>query len=195
MTAGGHLAPKKPTDCHSDRSAKLGRANMACQRRATAKNPYQGFLERVALAWGAGRTAHKSNRVRPPAGTGPERASSMSHNARFGFVLEYVTDIEAAKRFYVDVLGLEVERFDPTFVQFENFALAGDEPMSGTRDREIYWIVDDADAAFGDLSRKAEVSVPLRQMPFGKVFAIKDPEGQPQYFVEFARDRPSRPAS
>jgi catechol 2,3-dioxygenase-like lactoylglutathione lyase family enzyme len=118
----------------------------------------------------------------------------MSNNARFGFVLEYVADIEAARRFYVDELGLAVERSAPTFVQFANFAIASDESMSGTREPEIYWIVEHADAAFGDLSRKAEVSVPIRQMPFGKVFAIKDPEGQPQYFIEFAQDRPSRPA-
>lgn len=34
----------------------------------------------------------------------------MNSKAKFGFVLEYVTDIEATKRFYVEVLGLEVER-------------------------------------------------------------------------------------
>jgi len=36
----------------------------------------------------------------------------MSVRPRFGFVVEYVTDIEAAKRFYLDVMGLEVERYD-----------------------------------------------------------------------------------
>src|SRR5205823_11505546 len=33
-----------------------------------------------------------------------------STKARFGFPLEYVPDIHAAKRFFVDVLGLELER-------------------------------------------------------------------------------------
>ncbi len=28
----------------------------------------------------------------------------MTNKAKFGFVIEYVTDIEAAKRFYTDVL-------------------------------------------------------------------------------------------
>lgn len=117
----------------------------------------------------------------------------MSNKARFGFVLEYVTDIEAARRFYVEVLGLEVERYSPVFIQFNNFAIASDESLSGNRDPEIYWLVDDAEAAYKELSQKGEISVSLKQMPFGKVFAIKDPAGQPQYLIEFAKDRPSRP--
>jgi catechol 2,3-dioxygenase-like lactoylglutathione lyase family enzyme len=112
---------------------------------------------------------------------------------QFGFVLEYVSDVEAAKDFYVDVLGLEMERYHPAFVQFSHFAIANDESMSGTREPELYWLVNDAEAAFRDLSRTAEVSVPLKQMPFGKVFAIKGPGERPRFVLELARDRPSRP--
>ena len=122
----------------------------------------------------------------------------MTTRARFGFVLEYVSDLEAVKRFYVEVLGLEVEREHPVFVQFKDqagssFAIASDESLGGSRDPELYWLVDDAEAAFSDLSQKAEVSLPLQQMPFGKVFAIKDPAGQPQYLIQLAADRPSQP--
>ena len=116
----------------------------------------------------------------------------MATRPRFGFALEYVSDIEAVKRFYVDVLGLEVERDHPTFVQFANFAIASDESMGGRGEPELYWLVDDAEAAFSDLSQKADVSLPLQQMPFGKVFGIKDPAGRPCYLVELAQDRPSR---
>jgi predicted enzyme related to lactoylglutathione lyase len=119
----------------------------------------------------------------------------MLKKPRFAFVLEYVSDIEAARRFYEEVLGLQAERAAPTFVQFNNFAIAGDESLSGTRQPEIYWLVDDAEAAFQELSQKAEVAMPIRQMPFGKVFAIKDPSGQAQYLLEFARDRPSQPVT
>ena len=117
----------------------------------------------------------------------------MTNKSKFGFVLEYVTDMEAAKRFYVEVLGLEVERSSPTFVQFNNFAIASDESMSSTRERELYWVVVDAEAACHDFSQKAEVILPLKQMPFGRVFGIKDPAGQPLYLVEFAQNRPSQP--
>ena len=117
----------------------------------------------------------------------------MSNEPKFGFILEYVTDIEATKRFYVEILGLEVERYSPVFVQFKHFAIASDESMSGNRNSEVYWLVDDAEAAFNDFSQKAEVILPLKQLPFGKTFGIKDPAGQPLYLVEFAQNRPSQP--
>lgn len=116
----------------------------------------------------------------------------MMSKPKFGFFLEYVSDIEAAKRFYVDIFGLEVERTSPVFVQFKHFAIAGDESMTGTRDPEVYWVVENAEVSFQEFSQKAEIVMPLKQMPFGKVFGIKDPEGQVQYLIEFAQDRPSQ---
>jgi catechol 2,3-dioxygenase-like lactoylglutathione lyase family enzyme len=112
--------------------------------------------------------------------------------ARFGFALEYVKDIEAAKRFYVDVIGLEVKRQAPQFVEFEGFAIAGDQPMRSGKERELYWLVDDAEAAFDDARKNAHVTLPLKQLPFGKVFAIEGAAGQPCYLVQLAADRPSR---
>lgn len=118
----------------------------------------------------------------------------MTITPRFGFTIEYVTDVEAAKRFYVDVLGLRVEREHPVFVQFDHFAIAGDESMSGTDDPEQYWLVDDVEAAFRELSAGAAVTTPLKEMPFRKVFSVKNPAGRPCYLLEFAKDRPSRAA-
>ena len=111
---------------------------------------------------------------------------------QFGFVLEYVKDIEAAKRFYVEVLGLQMERYHPTFIQFSHFAVANDESMTGNRDPELYWLVDDAEAAFAVLGERADVSLPLKQMPYGKVFGIKNPDGRSCYLLELARERPSQ---
>jgi catechol 2,3-dioxygenase-like lactoylglutathione lyase family enzyme len=116
----------------------------------------------------------------------------MSLKPRFGFVLEYVTDIEAAKHFYIYVLGLEMELHHPTFVQFGTFAIVSDDSMTGNRDPELYWLVDDAEAAFRDLSQKTKVDAPLMEMPSGKVFSIKEPEGRSRYLLELARDRLSR---
>jgi catechol 2,3-dioxygenase-like lactoylglutathione lyase family enzyme len=121
----------------------------------------------------------------------------MATKPRFVFALEYVSDVEATKRFYVDVLGLAVERDSPTFVQFKdqaghNYAISSDEPVGGSRELELYWLVDDAEAAFRELSQKADVSLSLKQLPFGKVFGVKDPTGQPQYLLELAQNRPSR---
>jgi predicted enzyme related to lactoylglutathione lyase len=122
----------------------------------------------------------------------------MTTKLRFAFPLEYVTDIKATKRFYVEVLGLEVERDSPTFVQLKDqngrgYAIASDESIGGNRELELYWLVDDAEAASSELSQKTEITLPLRQLPFGKVFGIKAPDGQPQYLLEFGRNRPSQP--
>jgi catechol 2,3-dioxygenase-like lactoylglutathione lyase family enzyme len=112
---------------------------------------------------------------------------------RFGFVVVYVKDIAASKRFYADVLGLRVEREAPTFIQFEHFALAADERLTGGREPEIYWLVDDAEAAERELRGKATIDPPLAQKPFGKVFGVRDPDGGTRLLLEFARSRPSQP--
>lgn len=118
----------------------------------------------------------------------------------YGFILEYVSDIEASKQFFVDVMGLDVERDSPMFVQFKDkdgagFAIASDESIGGTDEREIYWVVDDAESTYRDLAKRAKVTVPLEQKPFGKVFGIADSAGQPHYVIEFAGDRPSQQVS
>ena len=116
----------------------------------------------------------------------------MSIAPTFAFALDYVSDIEASKRFYEEVLGLKAQRYDPTFVQFDRFAIASDASIGGANEPEIYWTVDDAEAALQELSAKTEISIPLRDLPFGKVFAVKDPSGRQRFLLEFARNRPSK---
>ncbi len=119
----------------------------------------------------------------------------MANKAQFGFVLEYVTNIETAKRFYEEVIGHKVERYAPSFVQFEHFAIANDASLSGSRDPEVYWLVDDAEEIYNELAPKSEVVFPLKQMPFGKVFGIKDPAGRSLFLLEFSQNRPSQAVS
>ncbi|HEX5163918.1 MAG TPA: VOC family protein [Thermomicrobiales bacterium] len=121
----------------------------------------------------------------------------MSTSATFGFVVEYVADIEATRRYLVETLGLTVAREAPTFVQFTDsngasFAIASDESMTGARDPELYWLVDDAEATHRDLATRTDITLPLTQKPFGTVFGVTDPAGQPHYLLELARNRPSR---
>ena len=111
---------------------------------------------------------------------------------RFGFVVEYVEDIATARRFYVEVLGLVVQREHPTFVQFESFALASDAPRDPTIREELYWLVDDAEAAAAGLAGRAEIVLALETTIFGKVFAVRDPDGRPRYLLELSANRPSR---
>jgi catechol 2,3-dioxygenase-like lactoylglutathione lyase family enzyme len=117
----------------------------------------------------------------------------MGTELKFGFAVVYVKDIPNAKRFYTESLNLKVEREAPNFVQFEHFAIASDEAL-GEGEPELYWLVDDADAAFRDIGAKAPVSRPLETKPFGKVFGIRDPDGGTRFVVELAKNRPSKQA-
>ena len=116
----------------------------------------------------------------------------MTTTPRFGFVVVYVKDIAEAKRFYTEVLGLRVEREAPTFIQFEHFALATDARLTEGREPELYWLVDDADAAHRAIGAKTEISRPLETLPFGKVFGVRDPDGGTRLLLELARNRPSK---
>src|SRR5438270_9249862 len=119
--------------------------------------------------------------------------------ARFGFALEYVSDINAARPFFVDVLGLAVDRDHPTFVQFKaqdgvSYAIASDEPMDKSGGPELWWLVDDAEGAFSEMSSGAEVSMPLREMPFGKVLRHQGSR-RPGALSAGVRQRAPEPAS
>jgi len=121
----------------------------------------------------------------------------MANSARFGFPLEYTKDIQATKRFFTDVLGLQLDRDHPTFVQFKDaggaaYAIASDAPMDKGDVPELWWTVDNAERACAEMAQKAELAMPLRDMPFGKCFGIKDPTGQVHYLLEFAAQRPSQ---
>jgi catechol 2,3-dioxygenase-like lactoylglutathione lyase family enzyme len=118
---------------------------------------------------------------------------------RFGFALEYVSDVQATKDFFVNVLGLRVDRDHPTFAQFSDasgasYAIASDERMDPSQEGvpELWWVVDNVSTAFAEMSAKSEVSMPLKHMPFGTCFGIKDPAGQVHYVLEFAQERPSQ---
>jgi catechol 2,3-dioxygenase-like lactoylglutathione lyase family enzyme len=117
----------------------------------------------------------------------------MRQEPQFGFAVEYVKDIEAATRFYVDVIGLRVERTFPTFVQFDHFAIAADKPLGGVEETELYWLVDDADSAYSKMSEQGDVTLPMSQQPYGKVFGIRGPAGRSCFVLELASDRPSQP--
>jgi catechol 2,3-dioxygenase-like lactoylglutathione lyase family enzyme len=111
---------------------------------------------------------------------------------QFGMVVVYVKDLTASKRFYAEVLGLRVEREAPGFVQFDRFALATDERLAAGKEPEIYWLVDDAEAALRELQDKTKIEPALVTKPFGKVFGVRDPDGGTRLLLELARNRPSK---
>jgi len=118
----------------------------------------------------------------------------MATHARFGFAVANVKDVQKAKRFYTEVLGLKVQREAPAFVQFESFAIASDGPITPGASTELYWLVDDAEAARTELSNRGAVPGPIDTKPFGKLFSVTDPDGEPRWILELAAARPSKPA-
>ena len=115
----------------------------------------------------------------------------MSIQLRFGFTVANVKDIAKAKRFYTEVLGLQVQREAPNFIQFETFAIASDNPEA-TSPLELYWLVDDADAAQRELSARGASCSAVASKPFGKVFTTKDPDGEQRFILQLAASRPSK---
>jgi catechol 2,3-dioxygenase-like lactoylglutathione lyase family enzyme len=118
----------------------------------------------------------------------------MATKPRFGFAVVNVKDIAQAKRFYTEVLGLEVQREAPGFVQFDHFAVATDTPNPKSP-TELYWLVDDAEGAHRDLTARGAACSPVETKPFGKLFTLKDPDGHERFVLELAASRPSKPVS
>ena len=110
------------------------------------------------------------------------------------FVLLHVTDIEQATAFYTEKFGLAIEDQMPGFVQFKQpmgqgatLALSSEGDGSPVQNVELWWFVDDADAAYADLVAKdVTVAQPLKDEPFGRTFAIKDPAGNTMYIMKLA---------
>lgn len=107
------------------------------------------------------------------------------------FVMMHVPDVATARDFYRDTLGCAVEAENPGFVQFvptergAAFALG----QEGHGDPvELWWYVDDADATHRELAaRGVRIVEPPHDMPFGRVFSIKEPAGATLYMLQLAQ--------
>lgn len=72
----------------------------------------------------------------------------------------------------------------------DRLAHDADDALGGQSEPEWYWLVDDV--AQAARAGRAEISLPLEERAVGKVFAVKDPDGQQRCPLEIARHRPSR---
>lgn len=110
------------------------------------------------------------------------------------FVMVHVPNVEEAASFYTGKLGLEVDQQMPGFVQFKQpggsgavFSLGVAEGTEGVQANpiELWWFVEDADAAHDELAGKGvEIASPLADEPFGRTFSIKDPAGHTLYMLQ-----------
>ena len=119
-------------------------------------------------------------------------------NSGLQFVVRHVADVDAARAFYTEKMGFEVEAEQPGFVQFKApdgapFAVslasadpvAAELPSGQSESLELWWYVDDADAAYAELQAKGvETVFSPKDMPFGRAFAIKDPAGAYSFILQ-----------
>ncbi len=108
------------------------------------------------------------------------------------YVILHVDDVEAARAFYTEKLGFSVDLEAPGFLQFKQpgagatFAVSKSE--AGLDKIELWWFVDDADAAHAELrARGVEIVTPPHDEPFGRALAIKDPSGATQFLLQVAK--------
>src|SRR5690242_19870265 len=125
-----------------------------------------------------------------------------------GFVVVYVSDMEKMKAFYTELLGMTVveEVSSPTFqtlrpaagslVALQDKAAAKFAPASaeGSGNVELSFEVDDVDATW---QRWQEAGVAMEShpmdLPFGRYFLAKDPEGHYLSVYRFKQDAPTPP--
>jgi predicted enzyme related to lactoylglutathione lyase len=105
------------------------------------------------------------------------------------FIIMHVPNVNAARTFYTERLGFQVQDEQPGFVQFASTGgatLALAEQGAGGL-TELWWFVDDADATHEDLkTRGVEIVSPPKDEPFGRALAIKDTAGNTLYLLQLA---------
>jgi predicted enzyme related to lactoylglutathione lyase len=107
------------------------------------------------------------------------------------FVITHVSDVAAARAFYTEKLGFDVEDENPAFVQFRHpgsgatYAIGTFTGGPHELPTELWWFVDDADATHAALAAQGvEVVTPPHDEPFGRAFAIKDPGGNTLFMLQ-----------
>ena len=111
-------------------------------------------------------------------------------NGNLDFVVLNVPDLAAARAFYTEQFGLAVDTESPAFIQFRRaagavFALQPATNATSYTGLELWWNVENADQAHDELAaRGVPIAEPLRDLPFGRVFAVSDPAGNILRFLQ-----------
>src|SRR5262249_6446688 len=99
------------------------------------------------------------------------------------FVVVHIKDTAVARSFYTEKLHYTVVDESPDFIQLDagngaTLALQQDDQAAPTTSIELWWQVADVDATHATLvERHAEIAVSPKDMPFGRIFSLKDPDG------------------
>jgi predicted enzyme related to lactoylglutathione lyase len=107
------------------------------------------------------------------------------------FVVLHVPDVAAAKTFFTEKLGMEIDNEQPGFVQFKapnggaSFALTPQDPAAPLQEVELWWFVDDVDAEHARLvAQGVSIVQPPKDEPFGRTLAYQDPAGHVLFLLQ-----------
>src|SRR5690349_16844154 len=107
------------------------------------------------------------------------------------FVILHVADVAAAKAFFTEKIGMEIDNEQPGFVQFKapnggaSFALSTQDPAEPLQAVELWWFVDDVDAEHARLvAQGVPIAQPPKDEPFGRTLAYQGPAGQALFLLQ-----------
>lgn len=95
------------------------------------------------------------------------------------------SDMEKSRRFFTEQLGLEIDEAQgATFSQFASnagvpWAIMPATPDAAPKDIDLYFTVDDVDAAYAAWKdRGVDMVTEPHDEPFGRTFTFRDPDGR-----------------
>ena len=106
------------------------------------------------------------------------------------FIVMHVNSVSAAIPFYTNILGMEVQEQGTDWVRFKTgdgvrLALSQDHAPNPDSTNEVGWDVADINSLYDDyVAKGVEVVQPITEIPFGRTFIIKDPDGNKLYFLQ-----------
>jgi predicted enzyme related to lactoylglutathione lyase len=113
-------------------------------------------------------------------------------NLHFDCVFYYVSDLDAAIKFYSDILGISptsrdaVARFDLDGVLFELVPSSDDSAMSGNGNARLCLRVDGIERAVQDLREKGVPVSDIHVVENGRLAKFTDPDGNELVLWEYA---------
>ena len=108
---------------------------------------------------------------------------------RIETAIQFVSDLEASKAWYADLLGVEPTVYEAPFFKFDEHAcviLAPSAAGTGRRGTGIWFEVENVDAAFQELGArgyKINEAAPF-DIPPGKLVTLNDPDGNLIGFID-----------
>ena len=173
--------------------ARKKASRKASKKTTRRAKPKKKAAARKPAAKKAARSRTPAKRRTAPAAKPAAAAAIPSGIGMRSHHFDYTThDIDAVKRFYVDLLGFKNHEHDPQFnylwVQTGNSSSLGFmPPMQGMgeasppKEPTLYFMVEDVDRAYAALSAKGMMfEGPPADMPWGhRVVRTIDPEGRP----------------